>query len=113
MPVRSLIPTERVLFERPRTVYGDRGEKSTVWERVGEAACAVEPLAPGQPDERTHPYGAVRAVRIHVPSTLGGSLRGCCATVRGERYEVRGDPIALTASPLPFDRAVEAVRRDG
>ena len=83
--MRSLIPTERVLFERPRTVYGDRGEKSTAWERVGEAACAVEPLAPGQPDERTHPYGARRALRVHVPSTLTGSLRGCRATVRGTR----------------------------
>lgn len=113
MPVRSLIPTEPVLFERPRVTYGDRGEKSETWDRVGECPCAVEPLAPSQPDEGAHPYGAARAVRIHVPSTLTGSLRGCRATVRGERYEVRGDPIALTASPLPFDRSVEAVRRDG
>ena len=111
--MRSLVPTERVLFERPRTSYGERGEKSAAWERVGEFGCAVEPLAPSQPDEGTHPYGARRAVRVHVPSALVGSLRGCRATVRGETYEVQVDPIALTASPLTFDRAVEAVRCDG
>lgn len=111
--MRSLVPTERVLFERPRTSYGVRGEKSTAWERVGEFGCAVEPLAPPQPDDGSHPDGAKRAVRIHVPSALAGSLRGCRATVRGETYDVKGDPMALTASPLPFDRAVEAVRCDG
>ena len=59
----------------------------------------VEPLAPPQPDEGAHPYGAKRGVRIHVPSALAGSLRGCRATVRGEAYDVQGDPVALTASP--------------
>lgn len=113
MPPLGLIPTEPVEFSRPHVSYGERGERSVDWEQLGTFRCAVEPVDAGEMDEGLHPNGARRAVRIHIPSALGGSLRGCRATVRGEAYDIEGDPMPLTASPIAFDRSAKAVRADG
>lgn len=113
MPQMSLIPTEPVDFSRPHVSYGERGERSVVWEQLGTFGCGVEPVDAGDMDEGLHPNGARRTVRIHVPSSLKGSLRACRAVVRGEAYDIEGDPMPLAASPLAFDRSAKAVRADG
>ena len=111
--MRSALPVEPVGFSRPHTVYGDRGETRTDWERLGTFDCVVEPVEQPPVDDGLHPGGAKRTVRVHVPTALSGSLRGCRATVRGEEYDIEGDPLPYTASPLAFDRCAKAVRADG
>lgn len=112
MTRETLIPTEEVRFMAKRVAYDDRGAASTEWEDLGSARCAVEPLS-ASADGLLHPDGARTSVKIHVPSSFGVRLRGCRAVVRGEFYDIEGDPLPLTRSPLPFDRAAEAVRSDG
>lgn len=110
----SLIPTEVVTVVRPTVERDDLGE-STLGEPTREAVrCVVCPGATSDMDA-TRPEGVTVAYTLHFPKTYAGSLRGCSVEVRGEAYDVVGDPQRTTdaATPGPFDMAVEVTRADG
>ena len=91
--VLSLIPTEPVAVIRPTVERDDLGEP-VFGEPVREdVRCVVCPGA----------------------TSYAGELRGCSVEVRGERYDVVGDPQRTTdtATPGPFDMAAEVTRADG
>lgn len=114
MTMISLIPTESVAVIRPTVERDDLGE-ITEGEPVREAVrCVVCPGATSDMDA-TRPEGVTVAYTLHFPKTYAGSLRGCSVEVRGETYDVVGDPQRTTdaATPGPWNLAVEVTRADG
>lgn len=110
----SLILTEAVTVLRPSVERDDLGE-TTEGEPVREdVRCVVCPGATSDMDA-TRPEGVTVAYTIHFPKTYAGSLRGCSVEVRGETYDVVGDPQRTTdaATPGPWNLAVEVTRADG
>lgn len=61
------------------------------------------------------PNGVRIAYTLHFPKTYRGDLRGCSVEVRGEVFDVVGDPMrtAEAATPGPWNMAVEVARADG
>lgn len=114
MTVLSLIPTEPVVVVRPTVGRDDLGEPVDAGASREEVRCVVCPGATSDMDA-TRPEGVTVAYTLHFPKTYAGSLRGCSVEVRGETYDVVGDPQRTTdaATPGPFDMAVEVTRADG
>lgn len=110
----SLIPTETVTVLRPSVERDDLGEITEGEPTREEVRCVVCPGATSDMDA-TRPEGVTVAYTLHFPKTYAGSLRGCSVEVRGEAYDVVGDPQRTTdaATPGPWDMAVEVTRADG
>lgn len=110
----SLIPTEPVVVVRPTVERDDLGEITEGEPTREEVRCVVCPGATSDMDA-TRPEGVTVAYTLHFPKTYAGSLRGCSVEVRGETYDVVGDPQRTTeaATPGPFNMAVEVTRSDG
>lgn len=110
----SLIPTETVTVLRPSVGRDDLGEITEGEPTREEVRCVVCPGATSDMDA-TRPEGVTVAYTIHFPKTYAGSLRGCSVEVRGEAYDVVGDPQRTTdaATPGPWNLAVEVTRADG
>lgn len=110
----SLIPTEPVVVVRPTEWRDDLGEPTLGGPTREEVRCVVCPGATSDMDATRH-EGVTVAYTLHFPKTYAGSLRGCSVEVRGEAYDVVGDPQRTTdaATPGPFDMAVEVTRADG
>ena len=114
MTMLSLIPTETVTVLRPSVERDDLGEITEGEPTSVAVRCVVCPGATSDMDA-TRPEGVTVAYTLHFPKTYAGSLRGCSVEVRGETYDVVGDPQRTTdaATPGPFDMAVEVTRADG
>lgn len=114
MTVFSLIPTEPVAVIRPTVERDDLGEPVFGEPTREEVRCVVCPGATSDMDA-TRPEGVTVAYTLHFPKTYAGSLRGCSVEVRGETYDVVGDPQRTTdaATPGPWNLAVEVTRADG
>ncbi len=114
MTVLSLIPTEPVVVVRPTVGRDDLGEPVDAGASREEVRCVVCPGATSDMDA-TRPEGVTVAYTLHFPKTHVGSLRGCSVEVRGETYDVVGDPQRTTdaATPGPWNLAVEVTRSDG
>lgn len=110
----SLIPTEPVTVIRPTAGRDDLGEPVGGGEVREVVRCVVCPGATSDMDA-TRPEGVTVSYTLHFPKTYTGDLRGCSVEVRGERYDVVGDPQRTTeaATPGPFDMAAEVTRADG
>lgn len=110
----SLIPTEPVTVLRPTVERDDLGELVFDEPTREEVRCVVCPGATSDMDA-TRPEGVTVAYTLHFPKTYAGSLRGCSVEVRGETYDVVGDPQRTTeaATPGPFNLTVEVTRADG
>lgn len=110
----SLIPTEPVTVIRPTAIRDDLGEP-TFGEPSREGVdCVVCPGATADMDA-TRPEGVTVSYTLHFPKTYTGELRGCSVEVRGETYDVVGDPRRTTeaATPGPWNMAAEVTRADG
>lgn len=114
MTVLSLIPTEPVVVVRPTVGRDDLGEPVDAGASREEVRCVVCPGATSDMNA-TRPEGVTVAYTLHFPKTYAGSLRGCSVEVRGETYDVVGDPQRTTdaATPGPWNLAVEVTRSDG
>lgn len=110
----SLIPTEQVTVIRPTAGRDDLGEPVETGTSREAVRCVVCPGATSDMDA-TRPEGVAVAYTLHFPKTYSGSLRGCSVEVRGETYDVVGDPQRTTeaATPGPFNLTVEVTRADG
>lgn len=114
MTVLSLIPTEAVTVIRPTAGRDDLGEPVETGTSREAVRCVVCPGATSDMDA-TRPEGVAVAYTLHFPKTYSGSLRGCSVEVRGETYDVVGDPQRTTeaATPGPFNMAAEVTHADG
>lgn len=114
MTVLSLIPTEAVTVIRPTAGRDDLGEPVETGTSREAVRCVVCPGATSDMDA-TRPEGVAVAYTLHFPKTYSWSLRGCSVEVRGETYDVVGDPQRTTeaATPGPFNLTVEVTRADG
>lgn len=112
--VLSLIPTEAVTVVRPTVERDDLGEPTFGEPTREDVRCVVCPGVTADLDA-SRPEGVTVAYTLHFPKTYAGSLRGCSVEVRGETYDVVGDPQRTTdaATPGPWDMAAEVTRADG
>lgn len=110
----SLIPTETVTVLRPTVERDDLGEIAEGEPVREDVRCVVCSGATSDMDA-TRPEGVTVAYTLHFPKTYVGNLRGCSVEVRGETYDVVGDPQRTTeaATPGPFNMAAEVTRADG
>ena len=113
MTVLSLIPTEAVTVIRPTVERDDLGEPVETGTSREAVRCVVCPGATSDMDA-TRPEGLTVAYTLHFPKTYSESLRGCSVEVRGETYDVVGDPQRTTeaATPGPFNLTVEVTHAD-
>ena len=110
----SLIPDEAVTVIRPTVERDDLGEPIEAGASREEVRCVVCPGATSDMDA-TRPEGVTVSYTLHFPKTYAGSLRGCSVEVRGEVFDVVGDPMRTNeaATPGPWNMAVEVARADG
>ena len=110
----SLIPTEAVTVIRPTVERDDLGEPIEAGASREEVRCVVCPGATSDMDA-TRPEGVTVSYTLHFPKTYKGDLRGCSVEVRGEVFDVVGDPMRTNeaATPGPWNMAVEVARADG
>nr|WP_314638665.1 hypothetical protein [uncultured Olsenella sp.] len=110
----GLIFGEPVTVTRRRQAVDDLGEvvsESLEEERV---TCVVTP-GPTSDLDASRPEGAKVAFSLGFPRGYGKSLRGCLVDVRGERYEVVGDPRPYDERnvPGPWTMTVEVAAVEG
>lgn len=111
----SLIQGESVVVVRPSTGRDELGEPivgEPTREPVGNVV--VCPGATADLDA-SRPAGVTVALTLCFPKTYTGSLKGCKVEVRGDAYEVVGDPEPYTETNTPGDwnLTVEVTRTDG
>ncbi len=109
-----IFASEAVTVLRRIPVLDDLGEVVTMEQRIAEVGVLVQPGATADLDA-TRPQGVTAAYTLHFPKTWTESLRGCTCIVRGEPFEVIGDPQAHTSANTPgnWNRTVEVTRTDG
>ena len=98
-------PVERDGVGEP--VYGEP-EKTTV-EGVLVQTGITSDMEAARPD------GVTVAYTLHFPKTYAESLRGCSVVVRGEQFDVVGDPHPHSPEnvPGPWNYTVEVEASDG
>lgn len=113
--MREMLPGEEVVVLRPSVTRDDLGEP-TFGEPVREAVSPVL-VQPGATADMAaeRPNGDSVAYTLHFPKTYRASLRGCSVEVRGEVFDVVGDPMPWPEelTPGPLNRTVEVRRADG
>lgn len=103
----SLIPSESVTFFLNEGVESDSlGNELPVFREV-VVDCVIDP---GTSIDRDGAYRLVdeSKIVIHAHESFTDSVKNAELELRGRRYRVLGDPIAFTASPLPWNRAISA-----
>lgn len=110
----GLIATERVVVRTRVTELDDLGEPVSTHEEETPVDAVVCPGATDDMDA-THPSGITVAYTVHLPKGWDRPLRGATVAIRGEDYEVVGDPVPYTAENVPgrFSLPVEVTRSDG
>ena len=110
----SLIPDEEVAVIRESSKLDDLGEPTGSEASRESVRCVVCPGATSDLGV-DRPNGVQVAYTLHFPKTYRGNLRGCSVEVRGEVFDVVGDPMrtAEAATPGPWNMAVEVARADG
>lgn len=88
----GLMRGERVTVLTPHTTIGDDREPTTTWtcEYVDDVLVAPGPTS-GEPGGN-RPGPTVATLTLAFPKKFKGSLRGCRVVVRGEEFDVVGDP---------------------
>lgn len=94
---------------------GEDAYGQAVKEWADEDVRNVLVCQPTSDDVASRPEGDEVTLTLHFPKTYTASLRGCTVTLRGERYTVLGDPVALTEANTPgrWNRAVPVRRVEG
>lgn len=111
----SLFETESVTVLRPVADRDDLGEPAFEDpERDEVSGVLVQPGATSDLDA-TRPNGVRVALTLHFPKGYGRPLRGCSIELRGEVFDVVGDPSPYTEGnvPVPWTMPVEVSRSDG
>lgn len=110
----QLIRTEPVTVQTKTLIYDELGEVEGVETTSEEVGCVVVPGSSSDLDA-TRPNGVTVSFTVHFPKTYEESLRDCSMVIRGDTYDVVGDPQAYTPENTPglFNRAVEVTRADG
>ena len=75
----------------------------------------IHPADPSDYTETNRPDGALVQWVLHFPKTYTASLRECKVVVRGETYDVEGDPMPYMEvnCPTPWNRRAYALRVEG
>ena len=113
--MRSLLATEQVAVLRPQASYDDLGEPTFEEPSREEVpGVLVQPGATSDLDA-SRPNGVTVAYTLHFPKGYAKSLRGCSVELRGDVFDVVGDPAPYTEAnvPGPWSMPVEVTRADG
>ena len=100
-----------------RTETGRGPGNSPIWTEAEVAVgnVLVAPGARADALDSNRPSGVDVVFTLSFPKAFVGSLRGCRVRVRGEAFDVIGDPRPYQDANTPgdWDRPVEVERRDG
>lgn len=111
----QLIHGESVAVMRPHASYDELGEPA--WGEPEREEVENVVVKPGASDDMgaSRPNGVEVSYTLSFPKTYGKSLRGCSIEVRGEAFDVVGDPKPLTEANTPgaWNLTVEVTRTDG
>lgn len=111
----SLIQGERVVVVRPHVTRDDLGEP--VYGEPVRTVVNDVLVSPGATSDMdaARPNGVIVSFTLGFPKRYQERLGGCSVEVRGEAYEVVGDPQPLTPAntPGPYNYTVEVTRADG
>lgn len=83
---------ERVSVLSPVRTLGDDREPSVEWSEAAVDDVLVAPGATSGSPSGNRPGPTEAALTLAFPKTFSGSLRGCRVRVRGELFDVVGDP---------------------
>lgn len=110
----QLISGEAVTVLTPTETRDELGEPTTGAPIETPVSVLVVPGATSDLDS-TRPEGVEVTYTLHFPKTWTDSLEGCSVRVRGEVFDVVGDPKAYTAENTPgeWNRPVEVTRAHG
>lgn len=105
---------EEIKVIRRADTFDELGEPIS-GEATEETAFVL--VAPGSTSDldATRPNGVEVVYSLHFQKSYTQSLRGCSVVVRGETFEVIGDPKPYTPENTPglWNRVVEVKRIDG
>lgn len=75
----------------------------------------IHPAEPSDYTDTNRPDGALIQWVLHFPKSYTASLRECRVVVRGETYDIEGDPMPYMNenTPTPWNRRAYAMRLEG
>lgn len=110
----DVFQTEQVTVVRDNISYDDLGEPIYGDQEREQVDVLVQPGTTTDLDA-TRPNGVEVVFTLHFPKSYTKSLQACRIEVRGDTYEVVGDPQPYTATNTPgaWNLPVEVKRVDG
>ena len=96
-----LLTGESVLVLTPAVSYDEYNNENIEWQSVTVQNVVVAPATTTDEDDTARPHGTKAKYTLAFPKTFTGSLRGCRVSVRGQEFEVIGDPMPNTAENCP------------
>lgn len=108
----TFLPTESVIFRVVEKQTKNKiGETTTVFKDYSVNGCLVQP---GSANDLGEGFELLqdRLVTVHVPTEFSENLIAGKVVVRGQEYNIISSPLALTSSPLPWNRSVIGQRTD-
>lgn len=107
---------ETVTVRTPGAGHTDPfGATISSWTERTVADVLVQPGTDADSSDSNRPDGVTVVMTLHFPKTFNQSMRGCKVDVRGDCYDVVGDPQCYTAESTPtrWNYPVEVTRTDG
>lgn len=91
------------------------GSPITEYESMDIDNVVIHPSDPSDYTDSNRPEGAVIQWVLHFPKSFTDSLRECKVVVRGETYDIEGDPMPYmdVNTPTPWNRRAYALRTEG
>lgn len=110
----DVFQTEQVTVVRDNVSYDDLGEPIYGDPEREQVNALVQPGSTADLDA-TRPNGVEVVFTLHFPKSYTKSLQACHIEVRGDTYEVVGDPQPYTPENTPgnWNLPVEVKRVDG
>lgn len=111
-----MIQGEAIVVMRPSSEEVDPfGSPIKAYSSETVENVVIHPSDPSDYTDSNRPEGATIQWVLHFPKTFTDSLRECKVEVRGEVYDIEGDPMPYmdVNTPTPWNRRAYALRIEG
>ncbi len=114
-PNVQLLKGETVVVKTPTVTYDEHNEAVTTWEKETVENVLVSPGNTSSSSDTAAPFGIETVYKLGFPKTFLASLRNCVVEVRGEDFNVVGDPKPNTLAncPTAWWYTAEVIRKNG
>lgn len=110
-PATEVVRVWLPVYEGEPDEFGNPPRQTYPSDHAHDLACIVAPGDTADRIEDGHEQPVDVAYTIYLPRGFDTSLRGARATVRGETFDIVGDPKGYTEANLPYGCPFNVVAR--